>query len=92
MSFSGGWLEVRRVSPPIFSNSTQNKLMPTKERARHGFVADENFEADWILGWNNQQNVVDDISKLKVNSPNERKLQKTETCSISGEMNGLRLP
>ena len=59
-----------------------------KERARHAFAADENFEGDWILGWNNQQNAVDDISELKVNSPDEYALQKSETCArISGEMN-----
>ncbi|WP_457301946.1 hypothetical protein [Phyllobacterium sp. P5_D12] len=63
-----------------------------KERARHAFAAEENFEGDWILGWNNQQNAVDDISKVKMNSPDECELQKSETCArIRGELNPYSL-
>jgi len=65
----------------------QGLIAAYKERARKAFAADQNFEGDWIVGWNDQQHAVDDISKLKTRNPDEYALQKSETCAaISDEM------
>jgi hypothetical protein len=65
----------------------QGLIAAYKERARKAYAADQNFEGDWIVGWNDQQHAVDDIVKLKIRSPDEYTLQKSETCAaISDEM------
>ena len=58
-----------------------------KERARNAYAADQNFEGNWIIGWNNQQGVVDDISKLEANSHDQYAVRRSETCArIRSEM------
>ena len=58
----------------------QGQIAAYKERARKVYAADENFEGDWIVGWNDQQHAVDDIAKLKTRNPDEYSLQVSETC------------
>ena len=58
-----------------------------KEMARSAYAADDNFEGDWIIGWNSRQPAVDDILKLQANSHDEYALQKSHTCArIRNEM------
>ncbi len=65
----------------------QGLIASYKERARTSYAADINFERNWSIGWNDQQNVVDNIMTLKTNNPGEYRLQKTELCAaISDEM------
>jgi hypothetical protein len=65
----------------------QGLIAAHKERARKVYAADENFEGDWIVGWNDQQHAIDDIAKFKTSNPDEYALQKSETCAaISNEM------
>jgi hypothetical protein len=80
---SGG---IARIAADI-CQIDQGVVAAYNERARRAYAADENFEGDWIVGGNDQQHAVDDITKLKANSPDEYALQKSETCaSISNEM------
>lgn len=52
-----------------------------KEMARSAYTADNNFEGDWIMGWNSRQPAVDDILKLQANSHDNYALQKSHTCA-----------
>jgi len=56
-----------------------------KERARRAFAADNNFEGNWIIGWNNQQQAVDDISRLEANSHDEYALRKSDACARTSD-------
>lgn len=80
---SGG---VARIAAEICQIET--KLIDAyKERARSAYAADQNFEGNWIIGWNNQQGAVDDISKLQANSHDQYALRRSETCArIRSEM------
>lgn len=80
---SGG---VARIAADVCQ--IDRKLIDTyKERARKSYAAGENFEGNWIIGWNNQQHAVDDIMKLEANSHDEFALRRSETCArINEEM------
>lgn len=80
---SGG---VARIATEV-CQIDQNLIDAYKERARNAYAADQNFEGNWIIGWNNQQHVVDDILKLQANSHDEYAARRSETCArIRNEM------
>ncbi len=60
----------------------QELITAYKERARKAYAADDNFEGDWIIGWNDKQHTIDDIIKLQTSNPDEYALQKSETCAM----------
>ena len=65
----------------------QQTIDDYKERARKAYAANQNFEGDWIIGWNSQQRAIDDMNKLEANSHDQYALQKSDTCArIRNEM------